>query len=138
MRISCSVEWLFIFFIIVIRFRSSLTKTKQTQNFKVSAIFSFKIPLMSRNACNGEKSPDGWQFELDAKNRLFKKGPFAISIEFLFSVWRFWRLIAISAIFSNACISGHTSKIPREMGATKNEHLPPANSREERREILTL
>ena len=99
---------------------------------------------MSRNACNGEngkngeKSPDGWQFELDAKNRHFKKGPFAISIEFLFSVWRFWRLIAISAIFSNACISGHTSKIRREMGATKNDHLPPANSREERREILTL
>ena len=113
-------------------------KTKQTQNFKVSVIFSFKIPLMSRNACNGEKSPDGWQFELDATNRHFKKGPFAISIEFLFSVWRFWRLTAISAIFSNACISGHTSKIPREMGATKNDHLPPANSREERREILTL
>ena len=49
MRISCSVEWLFIFFIIVIRFRSSLTKrktkTKQTQNFKVSVIFSSKFHL---------------------------------------------------------------------------------------------
>ena len=32
MRISCSVEWLFIFFIIVIRFRSSLTKRKRKQN----------------------------------------------------------------------------------------------------------
>ena len=93
---------------------------------------------MSRNAYNGEKSPDGWQFELDAKNCYFKKGPFAISIEFLFTVWRFWRLIAISAIFANACISGPTSEIPREMSATKNDHLPPANSREERREILTL
>ena len=23
---------------------------------------------MSRNACNGEKSPEGWQFKLDAKS----------------------------------------------------------------------
>ena len=39
----------------------------------------------------------------------FPKGPFAISFEFLFIVWQFWRLIAISAIFANACISGHIS-----------------------------
>ena len=43
------------------------------------------------------------------RNRHFPKGPFAISFEFLFVVWRFWRLIAISAIFANACISGHIS-----------------------------
>ena len=43
------------------------------------------------------------------QNRHFAKGPFAISFEFLFIVWRFWRLIAISAIFANACISGHIS-----------------------------
>ena len=43
------------------------------------------------------------------QNRHFAKGPFAISFEFLFILWRFWRLIAISAIFANACISGHIS-----------------------------
>ena len=51
MRISCSVEWLFIFFIIVIRFRSSLTKrkTKTKQNkhktLKWMWFFSSKFPL---------------------------------------------------------------------------------------------
>ena len=67
-----------------------------------------------------------WPFELEAKsgpletgdfgeihhfrqNRQFPKGPFAISFEFLSTVWRFWGLIAISAIFANACISGHKS-----------------------------
>ena len=44
-------------------------------------------------------------------SRHFAKGPFAISFEFLFIVWRFWRLIAISAIFANACISGHISNL---------------------------
>ena len=39
---------------------------------------------MSRNACNGEKSPDGWQFELDAKNRHFKKGPLQSQLNFCF------------------------------------------------------
>ena len=43
------------------------------------------------------------------QNRHFPKGPFAISFEFLCTVWRFGRLIAISAVFANACISGHTS-----------------------------
>ena len=43
------------------------------------------------------------------QNRHLAKDPFAISFEFLFIVWRFWRLIAISAIFANACISGHIS-----------------------------
>ena len=36
---------------------------------------------MFRNACNGENGKNG-EFELDAKNRYFKKGPFAISIKF--------------------------------------------------------
>ena len=36
--------------------------------------------------------------------RHFPKGPFAISFEFLFIVWRFWRLIAISAIFAKYAI----------------------------------
>ena len=40
------------------------------------------------------------------QNRHFPKGPFAIAFEFLFTVWR---LIAISAVFANACISGHIS-----------------------------
>ena len=43
------------------------------------------------------------------QNRHFPKGSFAISFEFLFTVWRFWRLSTISAIFANACISGHIS-----------------------------
>ena len=43
------------------------------------------------------------------QNCHFPKGPFAISFEFLFTVWRFWQLGAISAIFANACISGHIS-----------------------------
>ena len=34
------------------------------------------------------------------QNRHFPKVPFAISFEFLFTVWRFWRLIANSAIFA--------------------------------------
>ena len=46
------------------------------------------------------------------QTRHLAKGPFAISFEFLFIVWRFWRLIAISAIFANACISGHISTWP--------------------------
>ena len=54
----------------------------------------------NRHACNGENF---------RQNSHFPKGPFAISFEFLFIVWRFWRLIAISAIFANACISGHIS-----------------------------
>ena len=33
------------------------------------------------------------------QNRHFPKGPFAISFAFLFIIWRFRRLIAISAIF---------------------------------------
>ena len=32
--------------------------------------------------------------------RHFPKGPFAISFEFLFTVWRVWRLITISGIFA--------------------------------------
>ena len=32
--------------------------------------------------------------------RHFPKGPFAIVFEFLFTVWRVWRLIAISGIFA--------------------------------------
>ena len=35
------------------------------------------------------------------QNRHFSKGPFAISFVFLFTVWRFWRLIANSTIFAN-------------------------------------
>ena len=34
----------------------------------------------------------------------FPKGPFAIVFEFLFTVWRVWRLIAISAIFAKYAI----------------------------------
>ena len=62
MRISCSVEWLFIFFIIVIRLRSSLTKrkTKTKQNkhktLKWMWFFSSKFPLFM-----GSK---GWRSEL--------------------------------------------------------------------------
>ena len=38
------------------------------------------------------------------QNRHFPKGPFAISFEFLFTVWRFRRLIAVSAIFAKYAI----------------------------------
>ena len=31
------------------------------------------------------------------QNHHFQKGPFAISFEFLFTIWQFWRLIAIFA-----------------------------------------
>ena len=34
------------------------------------------------------------------QNRHFPKGPFAISFEFLFTVWRFWQLIAIFAKYA--------------------------------------
>ena len=67
---------------------------------------------MSRNAWNGENGETGEKSPAagDRQNRHLAKGPFAISFEFLFIVWRFWRLSAISAIFANACISGHISK----------------------------
>ena len=51
MRISCSVEWLFIFFIIVIRFRSSLSKSKRKRKqnkhktLKWVWFFRSKFPL---------------------------------------------------------------------------------------------
>ena len=38
------------------------------------------------------------------QNRHFPKGPFAISFAFLFIIWRFRRLIAISAIFAKYAI----------------------------------
>ena len=53
------------------------------------------------------------------QNPHFPKGPFAISFEFLFTVWRFWRLIAISAVFDNACISGHISQTLPRFGVTR-------------------
>ena len=53
------------------------------------------------------------------QNRHFAKGPFAISFEFLFIVWR---LIAISAIFANACISGHISNFSGYEVANADKH----------------
>ena len=38
------------------------------------------------------------------QNRHFPKGPFANSFEFLFTVWRFWRLIAISVSYTKYSI----------------------------------
>ena len=46
-------------------------------------------------------------------NRHFAKGPFAISFEFLFIVWRFWRLIAISAIFAKYAIFPEIATLQR-------------------------
>ena len=47
------------------------------------------------------------------QNRHFPKGPFAISFEFLFIVWRFWRLIAISAIFAKYAIFAEIATFQR-------------------------
>ena len=47
------------------------------------------------------------------QNRHFAKGPFAISFEFLFTVWRFWRLIAISAIFAKYAIFAEIATFQR-------------------------
>ena len=33
--------------------------------------------LMSRNACDGEKSPEGWRFKLDAKSGPLESGDFS-------------------------------------------------------------
>ena len=47
------------------------------------------------------------------QNPHFPKGPFAISFEFLFTVWRFWRLIAISAIFTKYAIFAEIATFQR-------------------------
>ena len=39
----------------------------------------------------------------------------------MFIVWRFWRLISISAIFANACISGHISITYAQQNAANAE-----------------
>ena len=47
------------------------------------------------------------------QNRHFPKGPFAISFEFLFTVWQFWRLNAISAIFAKYAIFAEIATLQR-------------------------
>ena len=47
------------------------------------------------------------------QNPHFPKGPFAISFEFLFTVWRFWRLSAISAIFVKYVIFANIATFKR-------------------------
>ena len=47
------------------------------------------------------------------RNRHFPKGPFAISFEFLFTVWRFWRLSTISAIFVKYAIFANIATFQR-------------------------
>ena len=42
-------------------------------------------------------------------NRHFQNGPFAISFEFLFTIFRFWQLIAVSSIFAKNAIFAHFS-----------------------------
>ena len=47
------------------------------------------------------------------QNRHFPKGPFGISFAFLFIIWRFWRLIAISAIFTKYAIFANIATFQR-------------------------
>ena len=47
------------------------------------------------------------------QNRHFPKGPFAISFQFLFILWRFWRLIAVSAIFAKFAIFARIATFQR-------------------------
>ena len=47
------------------------------------------------------------------QNRHFPKGPFAISFAFLFIIWRFRRLIAISAIFAKYAIFANIATFQR-------------------------
>ena len=77
-------------------------------------VYSLAILAIKRHFCHFRQ------------NRHFAKGPFAISFEFLFIVWRFWRLSAISVIFANACISGHIStNHPKENGwFVSKQHTP--------------
>ena len=118
--------------------KSTVKKIIEAKEFqKEQAHFTPTSPRKNRTVCpdyvqeciqwrKWRKIASLWPFELEAKsgpletgdlgeirhfrqNRQFPKGPFAISFEFLSTVWRFWGLIAISAIFANACISGHIS-----------------------------
>ena len=68
-------------------------------------VYSLAILAISRQFCHFR------QIRHFRQNRFFPKGSFAISFEFLFTVWRFWQLSTISAIFANASISGHISNI---------------------------
>ena len=54
------------------------------------------------------------------QNRHFPRGPFAISFEYLFTVWQFWRLITISTIFAKNAIF---AKIATFQGAPLPSHL---------------
>ena len=75
-------------------------------------VYSLVILAINRQFCHFR------QIRHFCQNRYFPKGPFAISFEFLFTVWRFWQLGAISAIFANACISGHISARVLQMCGT--------------------
>ena len=60
--------------------------------FHLTFVYSFAILAINCHFCHFRR------------NRHFPKGPFAISFEFLFTVWWFWRLITISAIFAKYAI----------------------------------
>ena len=66
-------------------------KTRFKNEANMHSTFFFYLWLMKRYRISARHF---------RQNRHFPKGPFAISFEFLFIVWRFWRLIAISAIFA--------------------------------------
>ena len=94
--------------------------TFSAKNFSPNTPFSQKSPLSKGPLCH-LISIFVYSLAILAFNRHFRqichfwqnchfpKGPFTISFEFLFTVWWFWQLIAISAIFANVCISGHIS-----------------------------
>ena len=89
------------------RYRISARHFRQNRHlpkgpFAISFAFFYALAILAIN----RHFPQIRHFR---QNRHFPKGPFVISFQFLFTVWRFWQLSTISAIFANACISGHIS-----------------------------
>ena len=92
-----SFEFLFTIWRFAISAKLLLSKRPLCQLIRIF-VYSLAIVAVNRHFCHFR------QIRHFGPNRHFPKGPFAISFEFLFT---FWRLIAISDIFANSCISGH-------------------------------
>ena len=82
--------------------------------FKITKGYQLKVKALKR---------DWWHLSYSSlviisiywkhHNRHFQKSPFAISLKFLFTIWRFWRLIDISAIFVKYAIFARIATFQR-------------------------
>ena len=141
-----SFEFLFTIWRFAISAKLLLSKRPLCQLIRIF-VYSLVIVAVNRHFCHfSPKSPLSkgplcqliWIFVyILAINRHFRhfcpnchfpKGPFAISFEFLFT---FWRLIVISDIFANSCISEHILWFA-QLKATASMYFPAAAMEQKR------